>query len=436
MAVVDESRLARDELTAAVIRDRFKRAGITLVTPSGDRDLSDPSGSFTATVLGAAAALEQNLRTAKMTAGLRGTAIAGFWPGGPPPFGHRLKPDPAGSKHTVLAINEAEADVIREAVSLILDHSHSTGTAAKVLNATGKLTRSGKPWSHRNLAHQLTKERLTGRYPYQHPAGQITIEIPAIVTENRWQAVQAVIRAVPGTRATNKFYALTGYLSCACGGSITGVYRKQRDVRFYKCARTITTTPRDQRCPHYPRYLPADQLESSVWHAIYGLLIDPDRLQQAARRHIAAAAHAEPQQAHQRATIAHRLDELDLEETGVIRTHAKDHIDDTQLTTTLSQIADERHTLRGHLDQLDLWESRSRASQAHLDQIQQIAHDAKTRLSNPSPEEQSRIYELLHLDIHVAPDRTLDIQGSIPTHTSLSPQDPTGQLSTKVPQHP
>ena len=52
VAVVDESRLARDELTAAIIRDRLKRAGITLVTPSGDRDLSDPSGSFVATVLG------------------------------------------------------------------------------------------------------------------------------------------------------------------------------------------------------------------------------------------------------------------------------------------------------------------------------------------------------------------------------------------------
>jgi len=106
VAVVDESRLARDELTAAVIRDRLKRAGITLSTPSGDRDLSDPSGSFTATVLGAAHALEQDLRTAKMTAGLRATAMAGFWIGGPPPFGYRLDGDPAGSRHKVLVVAE------------------------------------------------------------------------------------------------------------------------------------------------------------------------------------------------------------------------------------------------------------------------------------------------------------------------------------------
>ena len=44
--VVDESRLARDELTAAIIRDRLKRAGVTLVTPGGERDLADPSGQF------------------------------------------------------------------------------------------------------------------------------------------------------------------------------------------------------------------------------------------------------------------------------------------------------------------------------------------------------------------------------------------------------
>jgi hypothetical protein len=70
-------------------------------------------------------ALEQDLRTAKMTAALRATAKAGFWIGGPPPFGYRLGQDPAGSRHKVLQINEGEAATIREAVSLILDHAHS-----------------------------------------------------------------------------------------------------------------------------------------------------------------------------------------------------------------------------------------------------------------------------------------------------------------------
>ncbi|MDP8929181.1 MAG: recombinase family protein, partial [Actinomycetota bacterium] len=40
--VVDESRLARDELVAALIRDRLKRAGVLVATLSGERDLTDP----------------------------------------------------------------------------------------------------------------------------------------------------------------------------------------------------------------------------------------------------------------------------------------------------------------------------------------------------------------------------------------------------------
>jgi DNA invertase Pin-like site-specific DNA recombinase len=437
VAVVDESRLARDELTAAIIRDRLKRAGVTLVTPAGERDLSDPSGSFVATVLGAAAALEQDMRTAKTTAGLRATARAGFWPGGPAPFGYHLEADPAGSRHKVLAINEAEAAVLRDAVALVLDHGHTAWAAAKILTASGGRTRSGRTWHPANLAYQLQRSHLAGTYTYRHPAGPVTIPIPAILTHSRWQALQAAVRATPGPKErTNHFYPLSGYLVCACGASISGIYRRERHTRHYKCSHATSAIPTDQRCPHYPRHLPADRLETQVWAAIYQLLCDPDRLRQAAQRHIAAATQGQPQQANQRATLTRRLDHLDLEETAVIRTHARNQIDDTQLTNALGDIADERQTLRGHLHQLNLWQQQTAANQAHLDQLQHLATDAKSRLAHPTPQEQRLIYELLQLRIQVTPDRTLDIQGSIPTHATLDPQTTNGELSEGVPRHP
>ncbi len=63
--VVDESRLARDELVGALIRDRLKRAGMLVATLSGQRDLTDPSDNFVANILDAAHAFEQDLRTAR-----------------------------------------------------------------------------------------------------------------------------------------------------------------------------------------------------------------------------------------------------------------------------------------------------------------------------------------------------------------------------------
>lgn len=144
VAVVDESRLARDEYTAAFIRHQLKQAGVTLSTPSGDRDLSDPSGAFIAGMIGLASAFEQGLRTTKTKAGVAAAARAGFWPGGPAPFGYRLEGDPAGSRHKVLV--KGEAATLREAIALVLDHGHTTWTARKVLNASERPTRSGKPW--------------------------------------------------------------------------------------------------------------------------------------------------------------------------------------------------------------------------------------------------------------------------------------------------
>lgn len=434
--VVDESRLARDDLTAAIIRDRLQRAGVTLVTPTGDRDLSDPSGSFTATVLAAASSLEQKLRTAKTTAGVRNTARAGYWPGGPAPYGYTLSPAADGTRHKTLSINETEARIIRDAAAMILDQGYTTWTATRTLNATGRLTRGATPWHFRNLAFQLKKPHLTGTWTYDTADGPITMPIPPILEQGRWDALQALLRAPQTSERTNKYYPLSGFLRCACGGSLSGVHRKERDLRFYQCSRAASTPEPDApRCAHRPRYLPADQLEATIWNEIRSLITSPSRLRQAAQQHISGSLAAAPLRAGQRATISHRLDQLDLEETGVIRTHARDHINDDQLAATLEQIRDERVTLTQHLAQLDAWDTERRASRARLSQLDHLAHQATKNLAHASPQDQHRVYELLDLYIAVTPQRTYEISGTIPTNGPLT-RAAAGEVSTGAPRDP
>jgi len=435
VAVVDDSRLARDEFTAAFIRHRLRQAGVTLATPTGDRDLSDPTDSFLTGMLGLNAAFEQGTRTKKMRDGLRATVRAGFWPGGPAPYGYTLAPDPAGSKHRVLAINPAEAQLLQDAAGMILDHGHSTWTATRTLNAAGRLTRSGTPWYYRNLAFQLKKPHLTGTYTYNSKTGPVSMEIPAILEQGRWDALQAILRAPQAPERQTKFYALSGFLRCACGGSLSGVWRKERGQRFYQCSRTASSYAPEDRCPHRPRYLPAAALEATLWTEIHALLTSPDRLRQAAQAHIDTSLADAPIRSTQRATISHRLDQFDLEETGVIRTHARDQITDSQLAATLDKVRDERVTLQGHLAQLDAWDTERRASRARLSQLDHLAHQATRNLANATPEQQRRVYQLLDLHIRVTPDCTYEISGTIPIHGPLSASDP-GQLSTEAPQHP
>ena len=433
--VMDESRLARNDLTAAIIRDRLQRAQVTLVTPSGDRNFADAAGVLVSTILGANASFEQTQRTEKITAGLRNAARAGFWPGGPAPYGYALSPDPGGTRHTVLSINETEATTLREAASLILDHAGTTWTVARTLNATNRLTRSNRPWQYRNLARLLQKPHLTGTYTYDSDQGPIPMEIPAILEQGRWDALQAILRAPQTPERKNKFYALSGFLRCACGGSLSGIWRKDRILRFYQCSRTASFYPKADRCPHRPRYLLADDLETTIWNEIHSVLTSPDRLRQAAQRNITVSLADAPLRATQKAKISHRLDQLDLEETGVIRTRGRDEINQKQLAEALEQIRDERVTLKGNLAQLDAWDTERRASRARLSQLDHLARQATKNLSNTTPQDQRRVYELLGLQIDVTPQRTYEISGTIPTHGPLT-EESLGEVSTQVLQHP
>jgi hypothetical protein len=100
----------------------------------------------------------------------------------------------------------------------------------------------------------------------------------------------------------------------------------------------------------------------------------------------------------------------------------------------LDQIADERHTIRTHLAQLDLWEQRTTANRAQLEALQDLARDARRNLADPTPQDQRRIYELLQLRITATEDRTLDITGSIPTHGITDQEEAHGKVSQGAPR--
>lgn len=79
---------------------------------------------------------------------------------------------------------------------------------------------------------------------------------------------------------SDKLHPLSGYLACACEGSI---YEVERDARYYKCSRRLSYIDHRYRCPHYPRYLPAHQIETQVWGAIRDLPRDSECLRVAAQ---------------------------------------------------------------------------------------------------------------------------------------------------------
>jgi DNA invertase Pin-like site-specific DNA recombinase len=408
--VVDESRLSRDDLTGAVIRDRLSRAGVTLATPGGEHDLDDPSQRFTAKVLGAVHEMEQGLRTAKTKRGLQAAASSGFWPGGPAPFGYRIAPDPKGSAHRVLAIDESEAAVIRRAVQLILDEGLSAWHACKQLNAEGHGPRRAERWHWRNLARTLKSTALAGTWLYRQSDRDIPMRVPAIVTRDRWEALQGRIRERPsGKPKKRRTYPLTGRARCQCGGALSGVWRKDHGRRYYDCSMNSSEFG-ERRCPVYPRQRRADRLEQRVWSLVSAALTDPEYLDglitAAERDHRMSA----PTQSDQLAAIRRRIAEYEAQQIRVVRDVA---LPEELRHRALAEIEEDLLRARQRESQLLDWEQLRQRRQQQRHAVHRLAATARQRLDNPTPELMVEAYRLFALQVQETPDG-LQVHGVIP----------------------
>ncbi len=400
--VVDESRLARDELVAALIRDRLKRAGVLAATLSGERDLTDPSDNFVANILGAAHAFEQDLRTAKMIAGHRATAQAGYWTGGPTPFGFRTVED---GSHVRLAIDPRESDIIRAAVKLIVDQGCSTQEAAQRLNALGLPPRRASSWRAHNLRRTLRAETLAGRWRWGKQTSRnpepVTVTIPAILDEERWQALQAALdaKAIPH-KTKHHFYLLSGRLYGRCGGHYYGIYRKDRDVRQYRC--WFKTAP-----PHCgDRLVHADPIEAGVWGEVCALLGDPNRLMTMAADYLKLRTTQGQVEGDQLTALTRRVANLDRAITSAAAEALKAGLTGSQIAATLGQLQEEREALERHRTQLAAGAEHAGAASQRKRRLWQLAETARRRLHTLTPLQQRQVLDLLDVRVFILKDAT------------------------------
>ena len=430
--VVDDSRLARDSYVSAVIHKTLIEAGVRLATPAGVRDLDDPQQLFTAKVLGAASELEQGLRTAKMRAGIRRTVEAGYWPGGPPPYGYQLVPE---NGHKRLAINEDEAAVLRMTVDLILDDGHSTYSACRELTELGIRTRHGSVWDYTNLCYRLRQPYPTGIWTYDKDGDPIEMDIPVLIPASRWHQLQAAIRGTRRPQRKNRLYPLSGrgrnHLHCGCGGDLTGMVRVEKKNRaYYRCNRTYSTWG-DQQCRQLPRTYRAVELEQKVWALVEAVLSNPDYLIELATTFLREREPAVKKQQERRDRLQARLDQLGVEETRIVRQLA---IDDrlSALSVALADVEAEEMEVRAALDQLQT--AHSLPDTTKLDErIRKLVADAREGLADPSNEMMAEMFDLLDVQLHrVAADR-FEGMASIPLPSG---DEGEGEVSEKGPRGP
>lgn len=218
----------------ATLCDQYGTA--THTVKAGHIDLSTPSGRLVARQLGSVARYEvEHMVERQRRAKLR-SASAGKWKGGRRPFGF------AANGVDVIAI---EAAAVRSAVAAVLAGQSLRGIA-KEWNSRGLVTSTGAPWSGSSVRRVLLRPRNAGLMEHQ---GEIVgaAEWPAVVPEEEWRAVVAVIKQPSRTTTTGpgRKWMGSGLYRCGvCDATLIGTRVNKR--QSYRCrAGHVTRTLAD-----------------------------------------------------------------------------------------------------------------------------------------------------------------------------------------------
>ncbi len=409
----DPSRLGRDNYVLALVYKTLRESGVPIVTLEGVLDLRSPDEMFVSTVVGAAAAYEQQLRTAKMKRGQQAAAEAGSWVGGPPPFGYRSVRD---GNIVRLEPEPSEVAIVERATHLIVDCGSSTWETARLLNQQGMGPRRASRWRHQNLRRTLASESLTGHLVWGRGKPQpFVFEVEPILPAGRFRALQRALAAssVP-RRHEGHEYPFTGFLRGRCGARYYGTYRKDRGggIRQYRCHGNHAFA--DQRCQD--RWRPnADGLEMAVWSEI-STLFSADNL------NAAAADWLRRCQENSRPDVMALQEEVDRLERALGTTIAElagEGLDAAAISSASDALHNRLHRARARLDR-----ERGRAFNdgSRMDEhAAELAARAAERIGRLSYDEQRRFLILLKVDMRVVREGgrrepgAVEVKGVVPS---------------------
>lgn len=411
LAVVDVDRLTRtDDLAErAQILGPLQRAGVRIVTPSGEHDLRTLLGELYVTMQALVGAEENRKRAQRIVRGKVRAIAEGRKPAGPTPYGLAYS-RAAGA----WSINPVTAPVVREIYARVIA-GESCLVIADSLHARAIHSPRGS-WTRWSVWRIARSTHTRGQWTADKRT-RTTIAVPAIVDESTWHAAQASLEAhgKRGLRRTRHVYLLEGLARCGeCGAPIairSAIPQRRGRVApaAYVC-RDRKLAQRDRRRCTAPIIRTAD-LDARVWAAVLRELDDPGLAVELERRAAARAGNAAAWQADATAYRA-RLNQLDRIERGHLDRHRAGILSAGALDHELRAIARERASLR---DQLAAAERASTAAPAESPGA--MATVLRALASEDGAEARQRVVRAL-----VAPGSAVLLDGRIRLTLAVAPQ--------------
>ncbi len=198
---------------------------ITHSVQRGPLDLSTADGQLQARIAGAVARHEVQHKAARRSRSIQQAAEQGRRHGGGRSFGYgRTEVERDGKRHDldIHKLNRREAAAIRAAFDAIL-RGESTTSIWKRWNERGPLTQHNNKWDGTTFRNMIKRPSLAGLVTYKGDVLEgVEAAWPAIIPEDRWRAVQAIItdpsrRTSPGNQPR---HLSSGIVLCECGSPL------------------------------------------------------------------------------------------------------------------------------------------------------------------------------------------------------------------------
>lgn len=278
-------RFARGLAKQLIVEEQFKRAGVDVVYVLEEYE-DTPEGNLTKNIRAVIAEYERLKITERLTRGTYQKVKSGsVMTYGNPPYGYN---EIERNGRFELEINEAESRVVLLIFDLYANgddgRRQSLRGIARKLNEMGIKKRSrgrgqGK-WTGSTVRHILINETYIGTWRFGKDK-EITVDVPAIITMDLWERVQARLdENRTKYRGRKKHdYLMVGHLACSvCGNNMSGnPNRPKRGKKTYLFYRCFARSRHKSNCSLTVNFR-ADHVDAIIWVWIRTLLRDPEKL--------------------------------------------------------------------------------------------------------------------------------------------------------------
>ena len=236
--VTEQSRLARTDHVASMIRYKCNVNGVTLYIKDTVYDFSNPMDVLTVQIMGAFSQFENAVRKERSRLGKLQKVREGFWHGGEPPYGFKLKTYPQGNK---LVKEPNEAKWVKEIFNWY-SKQQSTKYIQQMLRQNYVQARRGGSFSLGSIQRLLKNTHHIGKYVFTDSVSEESIEVscPRIVDDAIWHDCQkkreSILLRKGQTNRTVHFSLLKEMMWCGhCGSPFGAKIQPTQNKEHYYC---------------------------------------------------------------------------------------------------------------------------------------------------------------------------------------------------------